>query len=485
MKAGLRVLTRINTNHFTMISSLITTDFQNRLTADQQTCVEQWDVFLASEALYKCFVLSGYAGTGKTSLIGSLVKSLKHLKMKSVLMAPTGRAAKVFSQASNKQASTIHKKIYRQQTGTDGSTRMALMPNMHTDTIFIIDEASMLGDYTMNKTGDISQRNLLEDVFEYVFSGKNCHLMLVGDSGQLPPVGADFSPALSLEYLQNHFPNVRFQKHALNEVVRQKQDSGILYNATQIRNLNENAHPKIATNFPDIFRIDGSELQEALEYCYSEFGAEETLIVCRTNKRTNLYNRQIRGRILWMEEEINHNDLMMVVKNNYHWLTEESEAGFLANGELFVLKRIHRYEDLYGFRFAEVSVQLVDYPNHEEVRMLVNLDALEVEGPNLPRDRVKELFFEIEKDYLFEKNKRKRYDLILANPHFNAVQAKHAYAVTCHKAQGGQWDAVFVDVGFLPDGAENHDFHRWFYTACTRAKTRLYFVNLEEEFYND
>jgi exodeoxyribonuclease-5 len=356
---------------------------------------------------------------------------------------------------------------------------------MHTDTIFIIDEASMLGDYTMNKTGDISQRNLLEDVFEYVFSGKNCHLMLVGDSGQLPPVGADFSPALSLEYLQNHFPNVRFQKHALNEVVRQKQDSGILYNATQIRNLNENAHPKIATNFPDIFRIDGSELQEALEYCYSEFGAEETLIVCRTNKRTNLYNRQIRGRILWMEEEINHNDLMMVVKNNYHWLTEESEAGFLANGELFLLKRIHRYEDLYGFRFAEVSVQLVDYPNHEEVRMLVNLDALEVEGPNLPRDRVKELFFEIEKDYLYEKNKRKRYDLILSSPHFNAVQAKHAYAVTCHKAQGGQWDAVFVDVGFLPDGAENHDFHRWFYTACTRAKTRLYFVNLEEEFYND
>lgn len=466
-----------------MISPLITADFQNRLTPDQQTCVAAWDVFLASEALYKCFVLTGYAGTGKTSLIGSLVKSLKHVKLKSVLMAPTGRAAKVFSQASNKQASTIHKKIYRQQSSTDGSTRLALMPNMHTDTIFIIDEASMLGDYTMNKTGDISQRNLLEDVFEYVFSGKNCHLILVGDSGQLPPVGADFSPALSLEYLQNHFPNVRFQKHALNEVVRQKHDSGILYNATQIRNLDANQHPEIATHFPDIFRIDGSELQEALEYCYSEYGAEETLIVCRTNKRTNLYNRQIRGRILWMEEEINHNDLMMVVKNNYHWLTEESEAGFLANGELFVLKRIHRQEDLYGFRFAEVSAQLVDYPNHEEVRMLINLDALEVEGPNLPRDRVKELFFEIEKDYLYEKNKRKRYDLILANPHFNAVQAKHAYAVTCHKAQGGQWDAVFVDVGFLPDGAENHDFHRWFYTAITRAKQRLYFVNLDEAFY--
>ncbi len=467
-----------------MLSSLISADFQNRLTADQQRCVELWDQFVASEALYKCFVLAGYAGTGKTSLIGSLVKSLKHIKLKSVLMAPTGRAAKVFSQVAKKQASTIHKKIYRQQTGTDGSTRLALMPNLHTDTLFIIDEASMLGDYTLNNSGDISQRNLLEDVFEYVFSGKNCHLMLVGDSGQLPPVGADFSPALSLDYLQNHFPNVQFQQHKLNEVVRQKQDSGILYNATAIRNLNPHAHPKIDPNFPDIFKIEGNELQEALEYCYNEFGAEETLIVCRTNKRSNLYNRQIRGRILWMEEEINNNDLMMVVKNNYHWLEEGSEAGFLANGELFQLKRIHRFEDLYGFRFAEVSIQLVDYPQHDEVRLLLNQDALDVEGPNLPRDRMKALFFEIEQDYLYEKNKKKRYDLILANPHFNAVQAKHAYAVTCHKAQGGQWDAVFVDIGFLPDGAENHDFHRWLYTAVTRAKKRLYLVNLTEDFYS-
>lgn len=465
------------------ISHLIEADFQNQLTSDQQICVAKWDSFLNDDALYKCFVLTGYAGTGKTSLIGSLVKSLKYLKMKSVLMAPTGRAAKVFSQAANKQASTIHKKIYRHQTGTDGSSRLALMPNLHTDTIFIIDEASMLGDYTMNKSGDISQRNLLEDVFEYVFSGKNCHLMLVGDSGQLPPVGADFSPALSINYLENHFPNIRFRLHALNEVVRQKHDSGILFNATQIRNLDEHTHPKIEDHFPDIHKIEGSELQEALEFCYNEYGAEETLIVCRTNKRTNLYNRQIRGRILWMEEEINQNDLMMVVKNNYHWLDEESEAGFLANGELFKLKRIHRYEDLYGFRFAEVSIQLVDYPSHDEVRLLLNLDALDVEGPNLPRERIKELFFEIEKDFMHEPNKRKRYDLILASPHFNALQAKHAYAVTCHKAQGGQWDAVFIDVGFLPDGAENHDFHRWFYTAITRAKQKLYLINLAESFY--
>lgn len=465
------------------ISPFIRADFLNHLTNDQEICVQQWDLFLSSEALYKCFVLSGYAGTGKTSLIGSLVKSLKNLKIKSVLMAPTGRAAKVFSQAANKSASTIHKKIYRHQTGTDGSNRLVLMPNLHTDTIFIVDEASMLGDYTMNKSGDISQRNLLEDVFEYVFAGKNCHLMLVGDSGQLPPVGADFSPALSHDYLQNHFPNVQYWFHKLNQVVRQKQESGILFNATQIRNLEHFDHPKISTKFPDIFPIEGNELQEALEFCYSEFGIEETLIVCRTNKRTNLYNRQVRGRILWMEEEINQGDLMMVVKNNYHWLEENSEAGFLANGELFKLKRIHRHEDLYGFRFAEASIELVDYPNHDEVRLLLNLDALDVEGPNLPRTRLKELFFEIEKDYLHEKNKRKRYDLIMASPHFNAVQAKHAYGVTCHKAQGGQWEAVFVDVGFLPDGPENHDFHRWLYTACTRAKSRLYFVNLDEAFY--
>lgn len=465
------------------ISALIEADFQNRLTADQQLCVQKWDAFLADEALYKCFVLKGYAGTGKTSLIGSLVKSLPLLKIKSVLMAPTGRAAKVFSQAANKQASTIHKKIYRQNTGQDGSSKMMLMPNLHTDTIFIIDEASMLGDYTLNKSGDISQRNLLEDVFEYVFAGKNCHLILVGDSGQLPPVGADYSPALSLEYLQNHYATVRFSEHQLNEVVRQQHDSGILYNATQIRNLEEHAHPELDASFPDIIRLEGGELQEALESCYNEFGAEETLIVCRTNKRTNIYNQQIRGRILWMEEEINQGDMMMVVRNNYHWLEENSEAGFLANGELFQLKRIHRYEDLYGFRFAEVTVQLVDYPQHEEVRLLLNLEALQVEGPNLPRERIKELFFEIEKDYLYEKNKRKRYDLILGSPHFNAIQAKHAYAVTCHKAQGGQWDAVFIDVGFLPEGPENHDFHRWLYTACTRAKKKLYFINLDETYY--
>lgn len=471
----------MNTSH--KISALISEDFQNRLTADQDACVQKWDSFLAHEAIFKCFVLKGYAGTGKTSLIGSLVKSLPNLKIKTVLMAPTGRAAKVFSQAANKKASTIHKKIYRQNTEPGGGSRMVLMPNLHTDTIFIVDEASMLGDYTMNKSGDISQRNLLEDVFEYVFAGKNCQLILVGDSGQLPPVGADFSPALSLEYLQNHYPNVRFWEHQLNEVVRQKRDSGILFNATQIRNLEQHQHPVIDASFPDIIRLEGGELQEALETCYNEFGAEETLVVCRTNKRTNIYNQQIRGRILWMEEEINQGDMMMVVRNNYHWLEENSEAGFLANGELFQLKRIHRQEDLYGFRFAEVTIQLVDYPNHEEIRLMLNLDALAVEGPNLTRDRMKELFFEIEKDYAYEKNKKKRYDLILGDKYFNAIQAKHAYAVTCHKAQGGQWDAVLVDVGFLPEGPENHDFHRWLYTACTRAKSRLYFVNLDDTFY--
>lgn len=465
------------------ISSLISSDFQNKLTSDQNTCVELWDQFLAHEALNRCFVLKGYAGTGKTSLIGSLVKSLPNLKIKTVLLAPTGRAAKVFSQAANKNASTIHKKIYRQNTEPGGGSRLVLMPNLHTDTIFIIDEASMLGDYTMNKGGDISQRNLLEDVFEYVFAGKNCQLILVGDSGQLPPVGADFSPALSLEYLENHYSNVRFWEHQLNEVVRQKHDSGILFNATNIRNLEPSDQPIIDASFPDIIRLEGGELQEALEACYSEFGPEETLVLCRTNKRTNIYNQQIRGRILWMEEEINQGDMMMIVRNNYHWLDEKSEAGFLANGELFQLKRVHRHEDLYGFRFAEVTIQLVDYPNHDEIRLMLNLDALAVEGPNLPRERLKELFLEIEKDYAYEKNKKKRYELILSDKYFNAIQAKHAYAVTCHKAQGGQWDAVLVDVGFLPEGPKNHDFHRWLYTACTRAKSKLYFMNLDDTFF--
>lgn len=464
------------------IAQLISADFQNRLTDDQNICVQLWDIFLSNEALYKCFILRGYAGTGKTSLIGSLVKSLKPIGFKSVLMAPTGRAAKVFAQAALKTASTIHKKIYRQQIGADGSTKLGLMPNLHTDTLFIIDEASMIGDYTLTTSGDVSQRNLLEDVFEYVFNGKNCHLMFVGDTGQLPPVGSDFSPALSLSHLQSHYPLVKFWGHQLNEVVRQQQDSGILFNATALRNLAPFEHPELDCSFPDVINIEGSELQEALESCYNEFGSDETLVVCRTNKRTNIFNQQIRGRILWMEEALNQGDMMMVVKNNYFWLDEKSEAGFLANGELIQIKRIHRYADLYGCRFVEVTIQMVDYPNHEEVQCLLNLDAISVEGPNLPREKLRELFFEIEKDFAQERNKRKRYDLIMNTSHFNAIQAKHAYAVTCHKAQGGQWDAVFIDIGFLPDGAENKDFHRWLYTAVTRATKKLYLVNFGADF---
>ena len=468
-----------------ILSRLIEADFQAQLTNDQKNCVLKWDLFFGSDSERKCFVLSGYAGTGKTSLLGSLVRSLKELKWKSVLMAPTGRAAKVSSIASGKSASTIHKKIYRQQLHTDGGMRLALMPNLHTNTVFIVDEASMIGDFTRTATGDIAQRNLLEDLFEYVFSGKNCHLMLVGDEGQLPPVGADFSPALWLEYLRNHFFSVEYFSHQLREVVRQKDTSGILFNATKIRNLENDAHPKINHNFPDIHLITGTELQEHLEYCYDQFGRNETLVVCRSNKNANLYNQHIRGRILWFEEEISTGDLMMVVRNNYFWLDENSEAGFLANGELFEVVRIHRHLDLYGFRFAELTIKLLDYQSVEEVQLLVNLDSLAVEAPNLPRTKLRELFFEIEKDYLDEKNKKKRYDQILSNPYFNAIQAKHAYAVTCHKAQGGQWDAVFVDLGYLPEGPKNRDFHRWLYTSVTRAKKRLYFVNLSEDFIED
>lgn len=465
-----------------MLSKLIEADFQAKLTEDQAVCTQKWNAFFNSPSPRKCFVLSGYAGTGKTSLLGSLVKSLKQIKWKSVLVAPTGRAAKVFSLASGKKASTIHKKIYRQQIHADGGIKLALMPNLHTNTVFIVDESSMIGDYTMSSSGDISQRNLLEDLFEYVFSGQNCHLLLVGDEGQLPPVGADFSPALSLEYLKNAFPSVEYFDHKLTEVVRQKEESGILYNATKIRNLLKNEHPKISTRFPDIHVIYGNELQEHLEFCYDHFGRDETLVVCRSNKNANLYNQNIRGRILWYEEEINAGDQMMVVRNNYFWLGEQSEAGFLANGELFEVLRIHRKFDLYGFRFAELTIRLLDYENSEEIQLLLNLESLTVEGPNLSRTRLRELFFEIEKDYLEEKNKKKRYDQILSNPYFNAIQAKHAYAITCHKSQGGQWDAVFIDIGFLPEGPENHDFHRWLYTAVTRAKQRLYFVNLSEEY---
>lgn len=443
--------------------------------------------FTFSDDDLACFILKGYAGTGKTSVLGAYIKALKKNKRRSVLMAPTGRAAKVLSLRSGEPATTIHKRIYFTNSGPDGATRMQLAPNKSRGTVFIVDEASMIGDFSVQSDGSVS-RNLLEDVISYVFTGERCKLIFLGDEGQLPPVGTTESPALSSDYLANHFSAVQFSVFGLTQVVRQELQSGILENATRIRTAQkQQAIPKLdLLHFTDVKSVPGDELIQTIESAYDRYGSEEVMVVTRSNKRANLYNQHIRNRILYMEEELAGGDLLMVVKNNYFWLDPLSPAGFLANGELLRVHRLRRVETVYNVRFAHLEVSMIDYPEMDRFETIAFMDTLTVETPNLERGFLRELFFEIEKDFPHERNKQKRYQQIMKSPYFNALQIKFAYAVTCHKSQGGQWSAVFVDHGYIdttnPLGMQlDESFMRWLYTAVTRATEQLYFVNLLPE----
>lgn len=463
-------------------SKLIRSFFGHPPTHDQDALIEHLSEFVTSSDSRRCFVLKGYAGTGKTTLLAALVKSMETLKKKTVLMAPTGRAAKVLSNRSGKAASTIHKRLYFIGAGADGAVRLQLAPNKFKNALFIVDEASMIGDFSVQNDGSVS-RNLIEDVFDYIYSGENCKLILLGDEGQLPPVGSDESPALNPKYLEHHFPAVDFTFFGLTEVVRQQADSGIIQNATVIRQAQqEGDFPQLKlTGLKDVREVLGDELIEKIESAYDRFGSEEVMIVTRSNKRANLYNQNIRNRILYMEDELCGGDLLMVVKNNYYWLDPLSAAGFIANGELVRVHRVKRIEELYGIRFARLEISLIDYPDMDRMEVLAFMETLTNEAPNLDRDFMKKLFFEIEKDYLHERNKQKRYKLIMETPYFNALQIKFAYAVTCHKSQGGQWGYVFVDHGFVPPEQQDLSFLRWLYTATTRAVEELAFVNVMEE----
>ncbi|MCO5259663.1 MAG: AAA family ATPase [Crocinitomicaceae bacterium] len=454
--------------------------FQFEFTSDQSTCVDQLELFLKDSAPYCAFLLSGYAGTGKTSLLGAFIKTLAHYKINTTLLAPTGKAAKVLSSKSSKRAFTIHKMIYRRKNKTDDFSTLQLAPNLQKNTIFIVDEASMIGDYTMVE-GNVNQRNLLEDLLEYVFSGQHCKLILLGDVGQLPPVGSNFSPALNSAYLSNNFPRLTLYTAQLNEVLRQQKDSDILLNATNLRNFKSSFYQFEVHPNADIALVNGTELQDFLEHSFSNYGTDETILITRSNKRCNEYNRQIRARVFWYEELVCNGDLLMVVKNNYHWLKDEPEMGFIANGETMIVKRVLKHEHLYGFDFIRLSVLFPDYEQIGEQEVIIHSESLMCEGASLPRERLKELFFEVEKDYLYEHNKKKRYELILANPYFNALQVKFGYAVTCHKSQGGQWEHVFIDVGFLPEDLDMEEYNRWLYTALTRAKSKVFLVNFPEE----
>jgi len=456
-------------------------------TEGQEQLIQQLSSFILDNDPAGLFLLKGYAGTGKTTLVSALVNVLPIVKKKSVLLAPTGRAAKVLASYSGKQAHTIHRYIYFITTDQSGKFKMVLKKNKHKDTIFIVDEASMIPDGLSMQQYAAKARSLLEDLFNFVYSDDgNCKLILIGDSAQLPPVGLDISPALDEDYLKTSF-RTNLHPFELKEVVRQSLESGILANATKIRNLlrEEKYQPPFFSlkNFKDIKRIDGQELEDALNTAYSNFGPENTIVITRSNKRANIYNQQIRYRILFREEEVSSGDLMMVVKNNYFWLPEKSVAGFIANGDVIEILRITKIEEIYGFQFADVMIRLLDYPDEPDMEVKIILDTLMAESPALSKSENNRLFEEVMKDYEEIPSRRKRLDKLKENPYFNALQVKFSYALTCHKTQGGQWDQVFIDQAYFNENMLNREFLRWLYTATTRASEQLYLINFEESFF--
>ena len=467
------------------IQNLIGKCFGNIPTSQQREVFFMLEKFLPSSNGEECFVLKGYAGTGKTTLISALVKVLPQIKLKSVLLAPTGRAAKVISNYSGRKAFTIHKKIYRKKLAASPEMNFVLGDNIMENTLFIVDEASMISD----QVHDYSRQSLLHDLITYVYNGKNCKLMLVGDTAQLPPVGSAKSPALDKKILSEQFRLTVFG-YELTDVVRQEKQSGILYNATQLRELirkEKQVFPKFKLKgYKDIFRMTGERLVEGLNYAYDKYGMENSIVICRSNKSANAYNQNIRNRILYREEEITGGDHIMVVRNNYFWLKPEDNSGdFIANGDIARIRKVRRVEEQYGFRFAEVVIELLDYPDEEPLNCKILLDTLYSETPSLSAADSKRLYEAVLEDYSHIDNKKLRMEELKKDPYYNALQIKFAFAVTCHKAQGGQWPAVFIDQGYLTDEMLNTEFLRWLYTGITRSTHELFLVNFSDQFFTE
>lgn len=469
----------------TLIYNQLCKNLGNVPTDDQSGALKKIATYITDNNNDVIFLLTGYAGTGKTSVISSIVKTLDLLRMKSVLLAPTGRAAKVLSSYAGKQAFTIHKKIYRQKSSKDGLGNFSLNKNLLRDTFFLVDEASMVSN-SSNESSIFGTGKLLDDLIEFVYSGTDCKLILVGDTAQLPPVGSPLSPALDTNSLGGYgFGLVTAE---LRQVVRQSETSGVLMNATRLRlQIAENdiVRPAIdAVNFKDTIRITGEDLIDELSVAYGSVGLEGTIIVVNSNKLANRYNQGIRNRIFFREEEVSTGDILMIVKNNYNILKEDEEeegAGFIANGDIAEVRRIRKYEEKYGFRFADMVLWLNDY--NLEIEAKVMLDVLSLDTPALPSDRSKVLFNSVLQDYISLKTRSKQYEAVRNDPYFNALQVKFAYAVTCHKAQGGQWERVFIDQGMFNRNEVTLEYLRWFYTALTRSTDRVYLVNFAEDFF--
>jgi len=452
-------------------------------TVEQEKLLKELARFTLFSDRFELFLLKGYAGTGKTTVISNLVNNLTSVGCSSVLLAPTGRAAKVISRYSNRSAHTIHRKIYFATRNPDGSVRLVLQKNRHTNTIFIADEASMIPDRDSDLR-TIESRSLLEDLLRYVYTGKNCKLILVGDTAQLPPVNLELSPALDPTVFTEQF-KLKVRWFELTEVMRQHVTSGILINATQVRvqireeRLNELVFDM---DYPDIFAPnDPYDIQDAIQNAFT-LGDDNAVFIVRSNKRANLYNQQIRISVLGLDDEIAAGDLIMVVKNNYFWLEDSEHVGFIANGDICELLEIFRYTDLHGFRFAEVKMRLLDYPDQPPFETVILLDTLHSETASLSREEGHRLYQSVAQDYAHERDRQKRLAAIKNDKYFNALQIKFAYAMTCHKTQGGQWPVVFVEQPYLPDG-EDISYLRWLYTALTRAQEKLYLIGFQEKYF--
>ena len=502
-----------------MINSFVTAKIRDNFgfapTSEQSEAIEAIGEFLMSRYDMELFLLRGYAGTGKTTLVGALVKTLNQLNQPVVLMAPTGRAAKVFSSYAGQPAYTIHKRIYRQKSITDTDT-FSLNVNLSKHTLFIVDEASMISNEGLSSS-TFGTGRLLDDLIQYVYSGEGCRLMLLGDTAQLPPVGEEESPALMPSLLKSYGLHVR--EKTLTQVMRQLSESGILYNATAIRYrlmemivesekgrdestfCMDGSSSLSSFRFPlstsDVAHVSGADLIDSLESSYSRWGADDCMIICRSNKRANIYNQGIRSRILDREDELCSGDRIMVVKNNYYWVEQEVRKliayrgktqflipqlplSFIANGDIAVVRRVRRTREMYGFRFADVLLRFPDYDDYE-METTVLLDTLQSESPSLTREEAERLFQAVMEDYAHLTTKKERYQQLRLDPHFNALQIKYAYAVTCHKAQGGQWGCIYLDQGYLPPDTSLVDYYRWLYTAFTRATEQVYLVNWPKE----
>jgi ATP-dependent exoDNAse (exonuclease V) alpha subunit len=461
--------------------------FSFKLTTKQDLTLYKLSEFILNEDDNSLFILKGYAGTGKTTILSSIINNLWKIKKSGVLMAPTGRAAKVLSNYTNTEANTIHKKIYFPKKNSSGNIDFVLQTNKSKNTIFIVDEASMISSTSQNKKL-FDTTSLLSDLIQFVYSGYKCKIIFIGDTAQLPPVNSKLSPSLDPDYLRENY-NKNVLSIELDEVVRQEVLSGILNNATILReSLIDEDFEEFKFNisgFNDIIRLqDGEDIINSLTDSYNIFGKEETALIVRSNKRANLYNQQIRNRILFNENELSVGDNLMVVKNNYYWLKSTSEAGFIANGDIIKILEISRIVDLYDFRFAEVTVQMIDYPKMKPFDTVLMLDTINLETPSLNYEKANHLYNEVMKDYVSEKVKYKRFLKVKNNKYFNALQVKFSYAMTCHKSQGGQWTSVFVEQPYLPNGIDK-DFIRWLYTALTRAKEKLYLIGFKDDFFSE